>query len=188
MSAYVFQTSRLIIRKASATDRDVDMYFGLWTDPKVMVYVGFPRGLSITRNQIYDRIEAEDKSEYDSLLVIALKDNDSPIGECKLGYPDSDGISETDVKLLPQYWNNGYGKEVKKGLVDYLFENTNCIAVKATPNKTNIASQKMQAAVGGKKVAEAVYKFPSEMRKFTIDVPHYIYMVYREDWLNSKRQ
>ena len=182
MEKIVFKTSRLIIRKATASDKDVEMYYNLWTDPRVMSFVGFPKGLKITKKEIYNRITAEDESEYDCKLVIVLKETNIPIGECKLGYPDEDSISETDVKLLPQYWGNGYGTEIKRGLVEYLFTHTDCIGVKATPNKLNIASHKMQEAVGGKKIGEDVYTFPERMRSFTKDVPHYIYMVYREDW------
>ena len=40
----------------------------------------------------------------------------------------------------------------------------------------------MQEAVGGKRVGEEVFRFPEEMRAYTCDVPHYIYMVFREDW------
>jgi RimJ/RimL family protein N-acetyltransferase len=152
-----------------------------------MVLVGFPEGLRITKEEIRQGIEKQDRSEYDKKLVVELKDSSKAIGECKLGRPDSDGISETDVKFLPEYWGRGFGSEIKRGLVKYLFENTDCGAVKATPNKINIASQKMQEAVGGKKIGEGVFEFPEEMKDYTIDVPYYLYMVYREDWENQSR-
>jgi len=182
MRKIVFKTNRLIIRKATATDRDVNMFFNLWTNPEVMKFVGFPNGLNITKQAIYEGIADEDEFEYNYKLVAVHRETNQPIGECKLGRPNKEGISETDVKLLPRYWGKGYGTEVKQGLVDYLFTNTDCQAVKATPNKLNIASQKMQEAVGGRKIDEGVFRFPEEMRSYTIDVPHFVYMVYREDW------
>ncbi|RKX23729.1 MAG: hypothetical protein DRP45_09800, partial [Candidatus Zixiibacteriota bacterium] len=99
-----------------------------------------------------------------------------------LGLPNNEGISETDVKLLPQFWGKSYGSEIKRGLVNYLFTHTNCKGIKATPNKLNIASQKMQESVGAKRVGESIFSFPPEMKDYTSDVPHYIYIVYREDW------
>ncbi len=99
-----------------------------------------------------------------------------------MGLPDEDGISETDVKLLPDHWGNKYGVEVKRGLVAHLFAHTNCRAVQATPNVNNIASIKMQEAVGGVREGEAVYEFPDSMRAFTTPVHHYIYRVYRSTW------
>jgi ribosomal-protein-alanine N-acetyltransferase len=178
----VFQTERLSIRKAMASDMDVEMFYRLWTNPKVMTMVGFPQGLRITRDEIRAMFENAYDSEYNCRLMVEILETGVPIGECKLGLPDAEGISETDVKLFPERWGNGYGTEIKRGLVDYLFRHTDCNAVRATPSKNNIASQKMQTAVGGKRVDEGIFRFPEEMRDYTCDVPHYVYMVFREDW------
>jgi ribosomal-protein-alanine N-acetyltransferase len=183
----VFQTDRLIIRKAMSTDSDVEFFFRLWTDSRVMTNVGFPYGLKITREAIRSAFKQQTASEYDTRLVAELKTTGERIGECKLGRPNEDGISETDVKLLPEYWGRGYGTEIKQALVDYLFTRTACRAVKASPNKNNIASQKMQEKVGGKKVGEHIHRFPEEMRSCTVDVESYIYMVFREDWERLKK-
>ncbi len=147
-----------------------------------MKFVGFPQGLRITPDEIRTRINKEKSTAFDTLLIVELKNSGVPIGECKLGLPDADGVAETDVKLMPCYWGNGYGTEIKRGLVWYLFTHTECRAVRATPNKDNIASQKAQEAVGGRRVGESVYLFPEAMRDFTCPVPHYIYVLYREDW------
>ena len=183
----VFQTDRLIIRKAVSSDSDVEFFFRLWTDLRVMSNVGFPQGLKITREAIYSAFEKQAASEFDTRLVAELKTTGEPIGECKLGWPNEDGISETDVKLLPEYWGCGYGTEIKQALVDYLFTHTACRAVKASPNKKNVASQKMQEKVGGKIVGEHTHRFPEEMRSYTVDVESYIYMVFREDWERRKK-
>ena len=139
----VFETDRLTVRKAEPSDSDVEFFYRLWTNPEVMVNVGFPHGLKITREAIRTGFEGQDVTEYNTRLVVELKTTGEPIGECKLGLPDDDGISETDVKLLPDFWGQGYGTEIKRALVDYLFLHTDCKAVKASPNKKNIASQKI---------------------------------------------
>lgn len=184
----VFETPRLIIRKATTSNEDVEMFFNLWTNPRVMVYVGFPDGLKITHEEIKENISGEDNTEFNKKLVVILKDGAHLIGECKLGLPDQDGISETDVKLFPERWDNKYGVELKQGLVGYLFTHTDCKTITASPNKNNIASHKMQEAVGGKKVGEGLYKFPEKMRDYTIDVPYYVYIVTREDWEKRIKQ
>jgi ribosomal-protein-alanine N-acetyltransferase len=178
----VFRTARLSVRRATASETDVAFFHHIWTNPEVMKFVGYPQGLRITPDEIRAQIEKEHDTEYDVWLVVELKNSGVPVGECKLGWPNTDGISETDIKLLPQYWGNGYGTEIKRALVAYLFTNTGCRAVKATPNKENIASQRMQEAVGGRRVGEGVFRFPEKMRNFTCPVPHYVYLVYREDW------
>jgi len=176
----VFTTERLNVRLA--TTSDADLYYQLWTDPRVMTNVGFPKGLPITRDKIHDRLAKSGMSEFDRLLIVELNSSHQPIGECKMSNPNSEGIATTDVKLLPEEWGNGYGVEVKRGLLNHLFANTDCATVEATPNVGNIASIKMQEAVGGIRVGETTHRFPESMQSFTTPVHHYIYRVSRTDW------
>lgn len=176
----VFDTVRLTVRLATAAD--ADFFYQLWTNPQVMVYVGFPQGLPITRAEIQDRLAAAGTSVFDRLLVIDLQSTRQTIGECFMHAPNAEGIASTDVKLLPAFWGHQYGVEVKRGLLDYIFTHTDAIAVEATPNVDNAASIKMQEAVGGKRVGESVYQFPSSMQSYTAPVHSYTYRVTRTDW------
>ena len=176
----IFETNRLIIHTAQV--EDMPMYLALWTNPVIMKNMGFPNGLKITVEEIAAKIREQGETEYGCLLVAVLKTTGQAIGECKLQLPNDEGISETDVKLLPQFWGHKYGVEVKQGLVDYLFTHTDCGAVQGTPNIANIASIKMQEAVGAVRVAENVYEFPEERRESTCPVHHYVYRVFRVDW------
>lgn len=182
----LFETPRLRIRRASLSDADVDFFLRLWNNPQVMRFVGFPHGLGLdedkVRHAIQGGLEQGDERRLDARLVAERKQDGIPIGECKLGTPDAQGISETDVKLLPLYWGQGYGVEIKRGLLTYLFTHTDCQVVQATPNVENIASVRMQEAVGGERMGENVYEFPPEMRDFTCPVHCYIYHVRRETW------
>jgi RimJ/RimL family protein N-acetyltransferase len=63
-----------------------------------------------------------------------------------------------------------------------LFSHTACVAVQATPNVANVASIRMQEAVGGVRTGEGVGEFPESMRSYTHPVHYYIYRVYRPDW------
>lgn len=182
MSTIVLHTERLTIRMAATNSPDIDLIFELWTDPRVMAPVGFPEGLPISKEEISALLTKKSTSELSALLIVELTDESTPIGQCKLGIPDDQGVSETDIKLRPKFWNQGFGTEIKRALVNYLFTHSNCQAIRATPNRNNIASQKMQEAVGGHKVGEGVCVFPEHIRAYTVDVPHFIYMIYREDW------
>ncbi len=179
--AIVLETERLVIRRARA--EDADMYYALWTDPRVMTNVGFPQGLRITRQEVLDKIvNTASGDEFGVLLVVTLREDGQEIGECKMYRPDDQGISRTDVKLLPRFWGNKYGVEVKRALVDHLFTYTDCDAVEGTPNIENIASIKMQEAVGGVQVGQSIYEFPENMRDYTKTVRCYIYLVFRDVW------
>jgi len=181
----VFETERLIVRAATVTD--IDLFYALWTNPQVMTNVGFPQGLRITRSELKDRLLKQRGSEFEQLLVIELKVTGQAIGECKLSRPNNEeGIAEPDIKLLPAYWGHKYGLEVWRELVVYQFTHTDCDAIQTTPHVDNIASIKMQEAVGGVRVGEDVYHFPESMRDYTTSVHHYIYRVYRGDWQGNR--
>lgn len=182
----IFSTKRLCIRKANDDDRDIRFLFSLWTNPDVMKFVGFPDGLKVTIEQVREGILNQDESEYNQKLLIELLHSGILIGECKLGLPDENGVSETDVKLFPEYWGKGYGTEVKQGLVDYLFIHTDCTVIKATPNILNIASQKMQEKVGGQRIGQEMFCFPEYMKEYTSNVHSYIYHLTRKDWLKQR--
>jgi len=176
----IIETKRLIIRKAENTEKDIDLYFQLWNHPDVMKFVGFPKGLHFLKERISEQLSKQPNSEFDELLLVEIKENGVLIGEAKLGFPDNEGISKTDIKLLPEFWGNGFGKEIKQCLIDYIFEKTDAIAVEGSPNKKNIASIKMQEFVGAKKIKEGVYHFPESMKGFTEDVHCVIYHVFRK--------
>jgi len=178
----VFETARLIIRIPTTKDEDVNLYFQLWNDPRVMENVGFPKGLMKRRGDIIAQLARAVNSEFDRTLIVIDKESNTPIGECKLGLPDEEGVAHTDVKLLPAFWGKGFGLEIKQGLVDYLFTHTSCSAVEASPNRSNIASHKMQEKVGAKRVSEETYHFPGHMRSYTKPVELYIYRLDRSDW------
>jgi len=176
----VFETERLRVR--TATVANAELFYALWTDPRVMHYVGFPQGLRVTRDELRERLSRRGGSEFERLLVVELKATGQAIGEAKLAYPDEKGIAEPDVKLLPAFWGHKYGIEVWRELVAYQFTHTDCDAVHGTPNVENVASIKMQEAAGGVRIGEGVYQSPESMRDNTTPVHHYTYRVCRADW------
>lgn len=180
------ETERLIVRLATAGD--VDLYYSLWTDPHVMRNVGFPHGLPVTRRDLEQRLSRQAQCEFERLLVVELKATGQSIGECKLSYPNVEGIAEPDVKLLPEFWGHKYGTEVWRALVDYEFTHTYCDFVQATPNVENVASIKMQEAVGGVCLGEDVWDSPDWMWAYAAPMHHYIYRMERGDWERKTAQ
>jgi RimJ/RimL family protein N-acetyltransferase len=181
----IFETERLFIRLAIIDD--AEMICALWNDPRIMTNVGFPNGLNITPEKICKDIEKRGADPFKQLLIVEKKADRQAIGQCVMRRPDESGISETDIKLLPAFWGQKYGVEVKRGLLDYPFSHTDCASVQATPNVDNVASIKMQEAVRGIQVGEETFKFPESMRRFTTPVHHYIYRVFREEWEKRRK-
>ncbi len=186
-AGWTLNTEHLNIRRALPCQKDVELLLRLWSDPVVMRAVGFPSGLKISFEEISRQLQKQGRSEFDCVLIVVSKSDHAPIGECRLGSPNADGVSETDIKLLPEVWGNGYGKELKAALVEYLFTHTSCQRVRATPNRGNVASIRMQESVGGRQTGEGVYQFPESMKSFTTEVPYLEYTVFREDWMKNRR-
>ena len=176
----VFHTDRLTVQLAGV--EDAELFYALWTDPAVMTHVGFPQGLPITQAEIVARLEKQPGTVFGRLLLVVLQATGERMGECYMTLPDVAGIAETDVKLLPAFWGHQYGVEIKRGLLNYLFSYTDCSCVQATPNIHNIASIKMQEAVGAVRVGEETAVFPPAMHSYTQPVKHYVYQVSRATW------
>lgn len=180
----VFATDRLVVRLAEL--RDAARFHRLWSDSRVMTNVGFPRGLGTTLEEIQQRLSRLGNDPLDQLLSVVLNENGEWIGECRLGTPDETGTSRTDVKLLPTAWGHRYGIEVKRGLLEYLFTRTGCHRVEAGPNVGNIASIRMQEAVGGRPVGEGHHDSPESLGAITTPVHCVIYRVTREAWARGE--
>ncbi|MDF1544672.1 MAG: GNAT family protein [bacterium] len=175
-------TERLSIRAALPQTEDIEFFLKHWNDGRVMKLVGFPQGLRIDREQIRKQFESYGSEEFNRTLVVSLADSGVIIGECKLGLPDDEGLANTDVKLSPKFWGNAYGQEIKRALVSYLFEHTDCAGVQGTPHRDNAASIKMQESVGAKRIKEITHEFPEHTGDYTCDLNLYLYIVSREDW------
>lgn len=184
-TGFSITTPRLLIRPAAV--EDAELFLRLWTDRRVMVHAGFPRGLSTSLEEIRTRIAQSGPSEYERLLVVEIRDSGQVIGECHLHTPNAEGVAATDVKLLPEHWGGHYGVEIKRALLDYLFTHTDCLAVDGTPNVANTASIRMQETVGGKRIGEHIHTFPPSMQEYTVPVHYYVYRVTRADWLERQR-
>lgn len=176
----ILRTERLLIR--AATTADAELYHALWTNPRVMGIVGFPRGLPVFRSEVLQRLRKPHTSELGRPLVAELLASGEAIGECHMSELDEGGGVEPDVKLLPSFWGHKYGAELWRAMVAHLFLHTACSAVHGTPNIQNIASIKMQEAAGATRVGEGVFEFPEEMSGYTTPVPFYIYRLTRVDW------
>ena len=96
---FVFETERLRVRVA--TPADLDHYLALWGNPRVMVHVGFPRGLPVDRDELLEKLADQGSEVFNTRLVVENRETGAALGECKLAHPDDEGISEPDIKLLP---------------------------------------------------------------------------------------
>ena len=179
----IFVTERLSVEAPQPSD--VSFFISLWGNSRVMAHVGFPRGLVCDAVELARRIaENNEKGKvFGRSLLVRLSGDGRPVGECFMSLPDEEGLSETDVKLLPEYWGRGYGTELKKGLLEYIFSRTRAGGVKATPNIENNASLRMQEKSGGIRLGKGIYIADPKQKEEqgACDVPYYTYVVYRKE-------
>ena len=180
--ASVLLTSRLRVRRAESTD--AEFIHSLWTSPDVMSFVGFPKGLTTTVNEIEKQSECGSACDLGALLIAETLEPNVLVGQCKMGAPDADGICEPDIKLDPKQWGNGYGKELWAGMIDYAFTHSSVTIVQGTPNRANIASVRMQQGAGMVKVDEGVFEPNLTLHPDAVPVPYYKLQITRERWLS----
>jgi len=175
----MFQTERLYIKKADPKKKeDIDFLVKLHNNPQVMKFVGFPKGLGTNFENEKNLAEKNYNSD-NARLLIYKKENNECIGSCKIGVPNKENFSEIDYKLLPEFWGRGFGSEVIKGLADFIFNVRKYHGIETTPNKNNIASQKICEKIGMKKMEEGIFKAPKE-NKNMVDVPYFKYQILRK--------
>lgn len=181
---FVLETDRLRVR--AARPDDVELIHSLWTDPRVMTFVGFPGGLRTSHDEIRSQLERESRDPAWGLLIVERKQGGSAIGQAHLGRPDDDGISEPDIKLLPEFWGQAYGRETWEGLIDYTFANSDSRIVQGTPNVANVASIRMMESCGMVRIGRGRFEPSESMREFATAVPHFVYRIDRAVWETCK--
>ena len=175
-----FRTPRLHVRPADTAA--AAWIRALWSDPRVTAFVGFPQGIPTSTREIEAQIERNLGRPLKRLLIAERVTDDLPIGQVKLGEPDSEGVSEPDIKLLPSFWRLGYGRELWGAMIDHLFRTTECKTVQGTPNIRNIASIRMMESAGMVRVGEGTFEPSGPLRSSMTAVPHYVYQIARQAW------
>ena len=177
---YFLVTPRLKVRRAQV--EDATFIHSLWRSPDVMKCVGFPEGLTIAVSDIEKQIEHTATSDFGSLLIAECLETTTPIGQCKIGTPDAQGICEPDIKLDPTHWGKGYGRELWSAMIDHAFQYSDAKIVQGTPNRANTASVRMQRGSGMVMIDEGVFQPNLAFDPSSIAVPYFLFQITREQW------
>lgn len=153
---------RLILRPF--IEQDLKDLQELWKDGQVMRYVGFPKGLPKSEEEMqkwFSELYAN-KSITESDYYLAVTDLAGRfLGEAMIGKVEN-GTSEPDAKLLPIYWGKGYAKEVFNLIIDYTFNHLTATSIKVTPNVLNERAIRLYHSLGFIKQGESDTWFPPE--------------------------
>ncbi|MDR0917442.1 MAG: GNAT family N-acetyltransferase [Oscillospiraceae bacterium] len=187
------ETARLRLR--ACRDDDFDDIFALYSDAENMKY---------TRNIIADADKMREALArwiscvitdpcHDFEWIVELKSTGEFIGHAlamdfawqKEISPDLshlEGHCETAIFILPKHQRCGYGREIKRAVLDFMFESMGCREHVSQCDERNIASQRIIESVGMKydhsweipKAVDGEATGETETRR--------VYTMTREDW------
>ncbi|MDR0862435.1 MAG: GNAT family N-acetyltransferase [Oscillospiraceae bacterium] len=155
------ETERLRLRACRADD--FDDVFALYSDRENMKYTrNIITNADTMREALMRWVGGVDADPcYDFEWIIELKSTDEFIGHALVmdfGWqkeisPDlsyNEGHCETSIFILPQHQRQGYGREIKRAVLDFMFESLNCREHVSSCDERNIASQRIIESVGMK--------------------------------------
>lgn len=134
----MFTTNRLFVRPLS--EQDQENFYDLQGNPNVMTPI--PRK-ALSKVQSDARLlELMAKSGDDIVWAVCEKDQNELVGIAALMKNDVEQ-DEIAYQLREQYWGNGYGTELAKGLIDYCFNDLKFEFVTADVSVSNVRSVKI---------------------------------------------
>jgi RimJ/RimL family protein N-acetyltransferase len=74
MEGYIMKKKQTVFLKP-ATANDVKIIHKWWSDGEIMKAVGFPNGLSITNEEVFEDIKKYQKEENSEFLIILNEEN-----------------------------------------------------------------------------------------------------------------
>ena len=169
----IFQTQRIKVRYL--THSDIEGFFNMQSNPNVMRYV------KPTMNYEESKKELERFIDYYSsddifFKIWAMENIRSKefLGICGV-YKNDYKEFEIAYRLREQFWGNGYGGEIAKGLIQYCFEELKLLELTAYVYKNNI---------GSCKILEREMKFEKEFFSKKTNSWERMYKLKEADWNN----
>ncbi|MCF4102539.1 GNAT family N-acetyltransferase [Gillisia sp. M10.2A] len=150
MVATNLNTSRLELRLVALSD--LESVHTLLSRPEVDEFntLGIPKNIEETRSILQDHLADLDNTPIKRFtFAVELKSNKQFIGMVAINLgSEKYNAAELWFKLHPSYWNNGYGTEAVKALVDFGFKILKLHRIEAGCAVQNIGSLKIMERVG----------------------------------------
>lgn len=143
----ILETERLLLRYQTHTD--IDFLVALWSDPKVVEYVGGVREEGFLKNEFTQTAKNPYAEKYD-LWVVCDKYTGKLIGHCGFIDKKIDGATEYELNYMidASAWGNGYATEIAAALKDYAFNTLALHRIVAIILPQNTASCRVAQKIG----------------------------------------
>ncbi len=144
----IILTNRLVLRELSM--KDIDDFYKMEKDPLVRKYIPNLRNSTYSECKESLKKHIEKYKDGTSIQTWALTLNDSKefIGIAGFRYMNKLGKVEIGIRMMPNYWGNGYATETGKALVDYGFKVLGLKEIIAMAVPENERSMKALKSIG----------------------------------------
>ena len=117
------------------------------------------------------------------LWSVILKETDEMIGQCGVSMQEwkEKEVLEVGYLLKRKFWHQGYAREAAAGCRDYAFQVLGAHRVHSVIKTDNAASIRVAESLGMHREKEFVARY------YNGDMPHYLYMVSKEESLPGDR-
>lgn len=143
MTPFLLETDRLLLRRF--TDGDLEAFLAYRNDPDVSKWQGwnlpYPRESAL---EFIEEMKAKDPDEPGGWLqtAIIIKETGEFIGDAAFFIKKDDSRQAyVGCTIIQKHWRKGYGLEVTRRLLTYLFEEKNMHRVIAETDLENTASR-----------------------------------------------
>jgi ribosomal-protein-alanine N-acetyltransferase len=138
----IFKTNRLTIRWIE--EKDLDDFYDLHGNERVMSLIPTETlSFEASKEEIKKLMKFQADPEANlKVYSIVLDAKEEFIGTCATVKVEEE-VFEIGYRFREKFWRQGFGAEIAKGLIDYLFEKTNTQKIVADADPKNIGSVKI---------------------------------------------
>jgi ribosomal-protein-alanine N-acetyltransferase len=168
---------------------DVDAIYELTSQPEVYEFLPDWKSTKEQRLDWVTNYEIPSNKEFLSAvpnidgvnylkLGVILKETGEFIGFCNTGIKEElpDPNREIGYAISKHYHNRGYATKAVKGLINYLFENTNVEILNTVVLKHNIGSNRV--------IQKSGFGFNGDIE--IDDQQHYHFVLHKQQWISEK--
>ena len=176
------ETQDLILGKAKQEDLE-SIFNNYWCSEKTAKYMLWVPQKNLQEAQ--DRLDRTIKFQKDHLaFMVYEKKTGQAIGQAGMFEKEPKVFEDMGIGIGEKFVGKGYGKQILKGLVDYIFSELGGEAVICSCHTDNIPSAKMQQSCGLKYDHSEMYTREKDNLTYKSDY----YKITREDWLLRKNK
>ena len=168
------QNDNLTIRNAVASD--AAQLGKWWRDGEVMTHAGFPKGLTITDDEIISDISTFTDN---TRRVLIIEADSTPIGEMSYSIM-GDATAEIGIKICDTTMQGkGYGTALLRMFISSLFYEYGCDKIILDTNLNNIRAQHTYEKIGFRRIGQRIDCWKDQLGVLQSAVD---YELYKNEW------